>query len=109
MGPHAERINGTYLPTNDKVNGKLVFVKLEDASRCIFYATNEMWHVASMNDKDSNKNAGSATTENGLMHPLMAKAWKVAMGDGVWQPQSLEATCMVCLGPSLIYILSCIN
>ena len=81
----ANDINGTYTSTEESLNGKTVYSKLVDASKCMYFAANKRWCVSVMSaEVKAGKNAPlHAWTENGLPHPIIAKKWQV--GDG-WGP-----------------------
>ena len=93
-GPEADKVNGTYLYTEERLNGKTVYSKRGDDSRCLFFATNNTWIIGFMADARAGKLAGVASTEEGLSHPTLGKKWTV--GDGkAWQPQPVKASVMV--------------
>lgn len=70
-------INGSYLCTNEKVNGKPVFSMIGDPTKCLFMATDTKWYAAPVIRKDANERGGWAHTEAGLAHPALAQKWVV--------------------------------
>ena len=90
-GPNADKVN---MYTEERLNGKTVYSKRGDDSKCIFFATDPKWYVGLTADARAGKTMGFAITESGLPHPTLAKQWTV--GDGkAWQPQPLKASVMV--------------
>ena len=90
-GPSAATINGVYKRTDEVVNGRAVFLKLDSgsASRCCWYAPDGQWTVSPTTQKDGNEAKGWAYTKaTGLPHPAApGQAWWVYGGDGfVHQP-----------------------
>ncbi len=87
-GPNASAINGTYSPRNEKANGAPMYVKLVDPTWCLYRDTYGKWYAATVADKDANKIVGCAyTVEEGLVHPTLAKQWKVWDGEAWVQQQ----------------------
>ena len=100
IGPKADTVNGTYTSTEEKLNGKTVYSKRGDDSKCLYFANDKRWWVANSADKKAEKIAGFAQTEAGLSHPTLAKAWRLIEGDE-FQPQPVMALVMVsvvCVG-----------
>ena len=93
-GPNADIVNGTYKPTEERLNDKTVYSKLGDDSKCLYFATDKKWWVALTADVKAGKLAGFAFTEAGLSHPTLAKQWTVWDGEE-FQPQPLKASVMV--------------
>ena len=93
-GPNADTVNGTYLPTEERLNGKTVYSKRGDDSKCLYFATDKKWMVALTAEAKAGKLIGFAYTEAGLSHPTLAKQWTVSDGKE-WQPQPLKASVMV--------------
>jgi hypothetical protein len=93
-GPKATIVNGTYTPTEERLNGKTVYSKLGDDSKCLYFATDKTWIVTNTTAAKEGKLAGFAHTEAGLSHPTLAKQWNVFDGEA-WQPQTLKASVMV--------------
>ena len=94
-GPHADKVNGTYMHTEESLNGKTVYSKRGDDSKCLFFATDKRWYTAEKDEEvKAGKPAGFASTEEGLPHPTLAKKWEVFDGKA-WQPQPLKASVMV--------------
>jgi len=93
-GPNADKVNGTYLSTEERLNNKTVYSKCGDDSKCLFFATNKKWMVALTANAKAGKLTGFAYTEEGLLHPTLAKQWTVGDGEG-WQAQPLKAKAMV--------------
>ena len=94
-GPHADKVNGTFMHTEERLNGKTVYSKRGDDSKCLFFATDKTWYAAVKDEGvKAGKPAGFASTEEGLPHPTLAKQWRVWDGKAL-QPQPLEATVMV--------------
>ena len=97
MGPYANYVNGTYMYTEERLNGKTVYSKRGDDSKCLFFANNNKWFVAIKDDKvKAGKPCGLAETEACLSHPTLAKQWTVWDGKA-WQPQPVVASVMVSL------------
>jgi len=71
-GPLASYVNGTYFPTNEKVNGKPVFGKIGGADRCLYYAKDGTWCVSAILRKCADRVVGWAHTDVGLAHPSLA-------------------------------------
>ena len=93
-GPHADKFNGTYMYTEERLNGKTMNSKRGD-SRCLFFATDKRWYTAEKDEKvKAGKPAGFASTEECLSHPMLAKQWRVWDGKA-WQPQPLKASVMM--------------
>lgn len=98
MGPRATDINGTYLPTNEKVNGMTTYVKVEKPARCLYRATDGSWYATDVANKDLNKCVGSAfSIVEGLTHPTLAKEWMVLDYEEEWAQQPMESLLMVSL------------
>ncbi len=95
-GPKAITINGTYTSTEERLNGKIVYSKFDNVSRCLYFATDGRWWISNTATATAGKLAGFANTapEEGLPHPTLAKAWEVHDGDA-WQPQAVLASVMV--------------
>lgn len=96
-GPCSAKVNGTYVLTTERLNGKPVYAKEGDNDRWLFFRTDGMW-CAGAKTKELTENASSAgyaQTEAGLAHPTAAKAWKVY--DDGWKEQLVEVTTMVSL------------
>ena len=93
-GPHADKVNGTYMHTEERLNGKTVYSKRGDDSKCLFFATDKTWMSGLIESARAGELSGFAFTEEGLSHPTLAKQWKVWDGKA-WQPQPLKATVMV--------------
>ncbi len=89
-GPYADLVNGTYAPTDEKVNGKTVYIMTGNTDRCLFMATSGVYFAASMTEKKENRLKGFAfTAEVGLAHPMLAKKWMVDGGEA-WLEQPLS-------------------
>ena len=95
-GPNADDVNGTYMYTEERLNGKTVYSKLGDDSKCLFFATNTMWFVGLTAEARAGMLAGAAYTEEGLSHPTLAEQWTVDDGTD-WQSQPVVASIMVSL------------
>jgi len=93
-GPNADKVNGTYTATEERLNDKTVYSKLGDDSKCLYFATNKKWWVANTAVAKAGKVVGFAYTDEGLSHPTLAKQWTVWDGK-TWQPQPLKASVMV--------------
>ncbi len=76
-GPNSALVNGTYVLTAERLNGKPVYAKKGDADRWLFFATDKRWFASDTVSKEGNKTVGSAYTEPGLAHPATAKTWQV--------------------------------
>ncbi len=95
-GPNAELVIGTYTPTEERRNGKTMFTKLGDASKCLYLATDKRWWVSKTADVIAGTVRGFAHTGTDLSHPTLAKKWHVSV-DGSLQLQSVVASVMVSL------------
>ena len=96
MGPNADKVNGTFMYTAERHNGKTVYSKRGDDSKCLFFASNKKWYVGLTAEARGGKLAGFAYTETGLSHPTLAKQWRVWDGKA-WQSQPVVASVMVSL------------
>ena len=68
-------------------NGKPVYSKDDDPDGWCYYAPEGSWLVTDTEDKDANKNAGSANSvEKGLAAPQLVTAWKMNV-NGDWEHQ----------------------
>jgi hypothetical protein len=95
-GSKARFVNGTYSPTNEKVNGKPVFLKARDPKRCLYMAKDDTWHAATVVSKDASDCVWLACTrEEGLAHPTLAKEWEVTDGPDSWNIQPVKTSMMV--------------
>ena len=109
-GLYAEYVNGTYTSTEERLNGMIVYSKLGDDSKCLYFASNKKWLVAYIADAKADKKwsvttmahakagdtKGCAHTEIGMSHPALAKKWAV-LNSGGWQEQPVVASVMVSL------------
>ena len=93
-GAAADLINGTYTSTEERLNGKIMYSKLGDASKCLYLATDKTWCVAQTEAVQAGKIASVAVTEVGLPHAMLATHWRV-WDRKEWSPQPLMATVMV--------------
>lgn len=88
-GTSATSFNGVYKRTNEIVNDRAVYIKLDSevTPRCCWYVNRE-WTVSSTAHKDANRNAGFAHAKaTGLAHPVLpGEAWNV-LDDGEWVGQ----------------------
>ncbi len=95
--PFAEHINGTYTCTEERLNDKTVYSKLGDASKCLFFASDQKWWVSARTaDVKAGKPTGFAHTEPGLPHPTRAKKWRM-WGGKSWNQQAIKASVIVSL------------
>ncbi len=78
LGPLDSYINGSYIRTNEKVNGKPVFVMEGDPMKCLFMGRDRKWYAALVTSKDANELRGWAHTEADLAHPSLATEWVVS-------------------------------
>ena len=100
-GPNRAVVNGTYVPTAERLNDKPVYAKEGDADRWLFFATDKSWYVTTGRENmTANKAAGITHTETGLAHPAAAKAWRVWDGSK-WDAQPLEVSIVVRVHPRL--------
>ena len=95
-GPEADEVNGTYMYTEERLNGKTVYSKRGDDSKCLSFVTNKTWNIGLTADARAGELAGYASTEAGLSHPTLAKHWIVHDGND-WQSQPVVVSVMVCL------------
>ena len=95
-GPHADKVNGTFMYTEERLSGKTVFSKRGDDYNCLFFASNKKWMIGLTAEARAGKVAGFAFTESGLSHPTLAKQWTVWDGKA-WQSQPVVASVMVSL------------
>ena len=93
-GPKADLVNGTYTSTEERINGMIVYLKLGDASTCLYFAADKSWWVTYSENAKAGQMKGFAHTEIGLSHPTLAKKWEVRVGEE-WQLQSVVASVMV--------------
>ena len=101
-----DTVNGTYMSTDKKLNGRTVFSKLGSAECFIIRRKDRKWAAGATQDDivDNARNAGLAhTVEADLLHPALAKAWEV-LDDKAQQPivasitvgfDSVTQTCIV--------------
>ena len=61
-GMNASAVNGTYDRSVEVVNGKRVYNKVGDTTKCLFYSKNKKWMVAPTVVKDQNKTTGWAAS-----------------------------------------------
>jgi len=95
-GPNADKVNGTYTSTEERLNDKTVYSKLGSTDSFLIRRQDCKWDAGATSEelKDNANNAGFATTEAGLSHPTLAKLWEV-YEEEAWQPQPLTASVMV--------------
>ncbi len=92
----AENVNGIYISTSERFNGKIVYLKQGDATNCIYFATDKSWWAGEMTaEVKAGKVTGYAVTEEGLLHPALAKQWRVADGHGRAKSQPVVVSVMV--------------
>ena len=91
-------MNGTYVLTAERLNGKPVYAKEGDADRWLYFATDKSWYVSPTASKEGNNPAGWGHTEVGLVHPAAAKEWTVVV-DGQFVAQPVEVSIMVRVQP----------
>ena len=87
-------VNGTFVGTAERLNGKTVYAKEGDEGIWLYFATDGSWWVSNTVSKEGNKAAGFAYTEVGLAHPGAAKNWRVTIG-GKFEPQPVLSSVMV--------------
>jgi len=97
MGLNADTVNGTYLSTEERLNGMTVYSKLGSTHCFLIRCQDGKWAAGATSEqlKDNEIYAGIASTiEEGLSHPTLAKQWNVFDGEA-FQPQTLKASVMV--------------
>ena len=79
-GKHDYQVNGTYKPTNEVYNDRVLFRKEGDSGKWLRYTDEGIWVVSSTASKNTNAagNRGWAhCVEKGLHDPAEAGTWKV--------------------------------
>jgi hypothetical protein len=83
-GRNTATVNGTYHPTDEIYNDRVLFRKEGDGDKWLRYVTqggNNYWMVGDTSDKDANKSVGWAhCVEKGLHDPAEAATWEVYDG-----------------------------
>ena len=95
-GPRADIVNGTYMFTEERLNGKTVYSKRGDDSMCLYFACDKSWCITLTESAKAGKIAGYALSDQVLSHPTLGKQWRVDDGKA-WQPQPVVASVMVSL------------
>lgn len=82
-GYAADNINGTFVKLTEVQNGKSVYAKVGNKTRCLFYATDHKWTVTTVATKDKNGSSASAysTTVHLASPELETTAWRVTEKD----------------------------
>ena len=95
-GPNSAHVNGTYVLTAERLNGKPVYAKVGDADRWLFVRTDGKWRAGATSKEltDNAESAGNASSEADLAHPAAAKAWQV-WDDSKWNAQPVEVSILV--------------
>ncbi len=77
-GGTSDLVNGTYLPTGERLNDKPVFVKDGDSNKWLLCCKNCKWMVTDTACKNENDIKGWATSvDYGVGHPSLVKQWKI--------------------------------
>ena len=93
-GSNSRILNGTYVPTAERLNGKPVYAKEGDMERWLIFGPDKFWMASHTVNKAENGTDCVAYTELGLAHPGAARSWEVWRGDK-WEPQQIELSFMV--------------
>ena len=82
-GHRKEIVNGSYVKSTEVKNGKPVYAKVGDKTKCLFYAADDKWSVANVATKEKNGTKCFAYTPTTfLASPVLEPAgWRVAEKD----------------------------
>jgi len=81
-GKNSENINGRYVFTGERFNGKALFQREGDREKFLLLDKNKSWMVSPTSDKEGNTGAGWCfSVETDLLHPTAVRNWKVWDGD----------------------------
>lgn len=87
-GRNAASVNGGYLKTSERSNGKPVYLKMGDTTKCCWYSSSGQWYTSLITDKDANNSQAYAqSVQKGLDAPQLAKNWTVYDG-AAWVAQA---------------------
>ena len=90
-GEHAAAVKGVYVPSDEMKNGRRVYLKVGDPTRCLWFGPNSTWMASPVSYKNENNAACAAyCIETGLDAPYLATRWKVFV-DGEFQEQATVA------------------
>jgi hypothetical protein len=92
-GPNAATINGLFARGDEVVNGKPVYVKIDDGGWCFWYSPHTSWVVSATMAKARNKPNGiMASTCYGKGAPADVSGWNVIDRTGIHPCSTLTVT-----------------
>ena len=89
-------MTGVFLPLGEDYNHRPLYQKGDDPNEFLLCAKNTTWMVTNRVGMEKNDSSGCGTSvEKGLLHPILARQWKVSNGSKFQVQAAVVASALV--------------